>query len=231
MTAGKIWNAYILYLPLFAIPSLTINGWHKLYKLHHPPPGLPLPLSQQTKTPFLLSMTSNPSSTPLENWPIMISSITTSHLIHPFQPPIYKRSFQIIIESNGVKCIGNRCELDENEQPPTTFQTSISHSIENSIVKPSNTSSTYDFNLHIVDMGFPTVCVVKQPIMSDGTPALVGCGHTIIFNDTTDRHFMMVGIHHLTILSNHITYSVYDPKFERHIYMLVPWEWTMEDNC
>src|SRR5215510_3703669 len=176
-------------------------------------------------------MTFNPSSPPLGNWPIMISSITTSRLIHPSQPPIYKQSFQIIIESNGVKCIGNRCELNENEQPPTIFQTSILHSIENSVTKPSDGSSNYDFNLHIVNMGFPTVCVVKQPITSDGTPALIGCGHTIVFNDTTDHHFIMVGISHLTILSNHITYSVYDLKFEHHIYMLVPWEWTMEGNC
>jgi len=99
---------------------------------------------------------------------------------------------------------------------------SISHSIKNSITEPSDVSSNYDFNLHVVDMGFPTVCVVKQSITSDGTPALVGCGYTIIFNDTTNHHFMMVGIHHLTILSNHITYSVYDSKFECHIYMLVP---------
>ena len=176
-------------------------------------------------------MTFNPSSTPLGNWPIMISLITTSHLTHPFWPPIYKQSFQIIIESNGVKCIGDRCELDENEQPPTTFQASISHSIENSITGLPDVSSNYDFNLHVINMGFPTVCVVRQPITSDETPALVGCGHTIVFNDTTDRHFIMVGIHHLTILSNHITYSVYDPKFERHIYMLVPWEWMMEGNC
>jgi hypothetical protein len=156
-----------------------------------------------------------------------------------------KRSFQVVVESNGVKSVGEECKLDDDKPFPSYFKTltlpsvpdmpiastpsskdkdlivhtSCEHEHKDKEEPPpySPTSSKnddlpfeYNFNLQVVNMGFPTVHVIKRPAVIDDTMLLLTCGNCIIFNGITTRHFKIFRVTYLTGIFGHLTYSIHD---------------------
>src|SRR5215475_10661114 len=91
--------------------------------------------------------------------------------------------------------------------------------------------SNYHLSVCVADMGFPLLRAKYQPIRPDGTQSLITCGIIIALNNYFGRPFKVVEAFNNTKLLNHITYAIYDIRFNRTIYLLVPREWTVEDDC
>jgi hypothetical protein len=174
-----------------------------------------------------------------------------------------KRSFQVVVESNGVKSVGEERELDDDEPFPCYFKTLTLPSVPDTPIASTPSSKDedlvvhtgcehehddkeepppysptspknddppfeYDFNLQVVDMGFPTVRVVKRPAVIDDTTLLLTCGDRIIFNGVTTRRFKIFGVAYPTGIFGHLTYSIHDLVHDCFLYMMVPKDWTVE---
>ena len=154
-----------------------------------------------------------------------------NNTLNPYKRTVEKkRSFQVIIESNGSTCIGDQCNLADDATFPQTFTSSFDDS-EVLSYDTSDEEKPREYDLQVeIDVGSrpDRFLVVDKPKSRFGLESPVSRADKLIFNNNMMFVYDILAVQLPKVDGEVVIYIVHNGVMGQEIILEVPNKWSAE---